>query len=79
MVVKHWNRFPREAVFPFLEVFKTWLRIIEYIVLERTFKGHLVQPPCNEQGQLPSDQVAESPVQPDSESFQRWGIYHLSV
>jgi len=30
--------------------------------LEGTFKGHLVQPPCSEQGQLPLDQVAKSPV-----------------
>jgi len=45
--------------------------------LEGTFKGHLVQTPCSEQGhQL--HQVAQSPVQPGLECFQGWGIYHLS-
>ncbi|KAK4833081.1 hypothetical protein QYF61_027743 [Mycteria americana] len=38
-------------------------RIIEWFGLERTFTGHLVQPPCNEQGHLQLDQVAQSPVQ----------------
>jgi len=28
------------------------------------------QPPCNEQGRLQPDQVAQSPVQPDLECFQ---------
>ena len=42
------------------------------------FKRHLVQPPCNDQGHLPLDQVAQSPVQSDLECFQGWGIYHLS-
>ena len=28
------------------------------------FKAHLVQYPCNKQGHLPRDQVAQSPVQP---------------
>ncbi|KAK4822001.1 hypothetical protein QYF61_006615, partial [Mycteria americana] len=46
--------------------------------LDGTFKGHLVQPPCNEQGHLQLDQVAQSPVQPDLECFQGWGIYRLS-
>jgi len=32
--------------------------------LEGAFKGHLVQPPCGEQGHLRLDQVAQSPVQP---------------
>ena len=40
--------------------------------------GHLVQPPCNQQGHLQLAQVAQSPVQPDLECFQGWGIYHLS-
>ncbi|KAK4818441.1 hypothetical protein QYF61_013128 [Mycteria americana] len=43
-----------------------------------TFKGHVVQTPCNEQGHLQLDQVAQSPIQPDLECFQGWGIYHLS-
>jgi len=46
--------------------------------LEGTFKGRLAQPPCSEQGHLALDQVAQSPVQPDLECFQGWGIYHLS-
>jgi len=37
--------------------------------LEGTFKGHLVQPPCNEQGHLQLDHVAHSPIQPDLECF----------
>jgi len=53
-------------------------RIIEYFGLEGTFKGHLVQPPCNKQEHLPLDQVAQSPIQPDLECFQGWSIYHLS-
>jgi len=46
--------------------------------LEGTFKGHLVQLPCNKYGHLQLDQVAQSPVQPGLECFQGWGIYHLS-
>jgi len=53
-------------------------KIIERFGLEGTFKGHLVQHPCSEQGHLQQDQVAQSPVQPDLECFQGWGIYHLS-
>ncbi|KAK4823100.1 hypothetical protein QYF61_025838 [Mycteria americana] len=41
------------------------LGIIEWFGLEGTFKGHLVQPRCNEQGHLQLDQVAQSPLQPD--------------
>ena len=53
-------------------------RITEWFGLEGTFKGHLVQPLCNEQGHLQLDQVAQSPVQPELESFQGWGTYHPS-
>jgi len=53
-------------------------RIIEQFGLEGTFKGHLVQTPCNEQGHLQLDQVAWSPVQPGCDCFQGWGIHHLS-
>jgi len=31
--------------------------------LKGTFKGHLVQLTCSEQGQLQLDQVAQSPIQ----------------
>jgi len=51
---------------------------IEQFGLEGTFKSHLVQQPCNEQGHHLLDQVAWSPVQPHLECFQGWGIYHLS-
>jgi len=34
-------------------------KIIECFGLEGTFKSHLVQPPCNEQGHLQLDQVAQ--------------------
>jgi len=46
--------------------------------LEGTFRGHLVQTPCREQGHLQLDQVAQSPVQPGLERFQGWGIDRLS-
>jgi len=45
-------------------------RIIECFGLEGTFRGHLVQRPCSEQGHLQLDQVAQSVVQPGLESFQ---------
>ena len=43
-------------------------RITESFELERTFKGHLVQLPCNEQGRPQLDQVAQSLVQRGLES-----------
>ena len=46
-------------------------RIIELVELEGTLKDLLVQLPCNEQGHLQLDQVAQSPVQPDL-------IHHIS-
>jgi len=52
-------------------------RMTECFGLEGTFKGHLAQPPCSEQGHL-LDQVAQSAVQPGLECFQGWGIQHLS-
>ena len=42
---------------------------MECFELGETFKGHLVQLPCNEQGHFYLDQVAQSPVQPDLECF----------
>ena len=54
------------------EMIHCWIcfhhRIIE--LLEGTFKGHLVQLPCNEQGHLQLDQVAQSFFQPDLEGLQ---------
>jgi len=47
--------------------------------LEGTFNIHLVQFPCNKQGHLPLGKVAQSPIQPDLECLQGWGIYHFSV
>ena len=47
--------------------------VTELFQLDRTFKGHLVHVPCNEQGHLQLYQVAQSPVQPDLECLQRMG------
>lgn len=40
-------------------------RIIELFVLKGTFKAHLVQHPCSEQGRLQLKHVAQTPVQPN--------------
>jgi len=45
--------------------------------LEGTFKGHLVQHPCNEQGHLQLDQVAQSPVQSLSKLLLLATYFHL--
>ena len=45
----------------------------EQFELEGTFKG-----PVYEQGHLQLDQVAQSPIQPDLECLQGWGMNHLS-
>ncbi len=45
-------------------------RIIESFELEGTFKGHLVQLPCDEQEHPQLDQVAQSHIQPDFECLQ---------
>ena len=62
------------------EVLFSWhrIRIIELFEMEGILKGHLVQPPCNEQGHPQVDQVAQSPIQPDLGCLQGWGIHHLS-
>jgi len=44
-------------------------RITEPLELEGTFKGHLVQLPCNEQGHAQLDQVAQGLIQPHLESL----------
>jgi len=46
--------------------------------LEGTLKDHLVQIPCNEEGHRQLKLVAQSPVPPDLECLQGWGILHLS-
>ena len=56
------------------EVPLDFLRTTEWFGLEGTSKGPT---PCHEQGHLQLDQVAQSPVQPERECFQGWGIGHL--
>lgn len=66
-------------VFFIKSVEKCVYEFIEFFWLEGTFKGHLVQLPCREQGHLQLDQVAQSSVQPDRECFQGWGTYSLQT
>jgi len=53
-------------------------RIIECFGWERTFRGHLAQSPCSEQGHLQQVQVAQNPIRLDLECFQGWGLNYLS-
>jgi len=53
-------------------------RNIECFGLEGTFRVHLAQHPCSEQGHLQLGQVAQSPVQPGLECFQGWDLHCLS-
>ncbi|KAK4821804.1 hypothetical protein QYF61_003833 [Mycteria americana] len=48
------------------------------IWVAKDLKDHLVPTPCHGQGQLPLDQVAQSPMQPGLEHFQGWGIHNFS-
>ena len=57
---------------------RTHHRFIEWFKSEGTFKGYLVQLPWIKQGYLQLDQAAQSPIQPDLECLQGWGIHHLS-
>ena len=50
--------------------------IIASLELEGTFKGHLVQVPCNEQGHAQLHQVTH--IQPHRESLQGQDINHTS-
>ena len=53
-------------------------RMKECFGLEETFKDHLVQPSGHGQGHFSLGQVAQSPIQPDFEHFQGWGIHNIS-
>jgi len=53
-------------------------RITEWIGLEGTLKTIQFQALCHSQGHLPLDQVSQSPIQPDLEHSQRWGVHRLS-
>ena len=53
-------------------------RIIEFLELEWTFRGHLVQLSCNEPGYIQLDHVGQSLIQPLLESLQGLGIHHIS-
>ena len=48
-------------------------RITESLELEGTFKDHLVQLPCNEQGHPQLDLGVQGLIQPHLESPQGWG------
>lgn len=56
-----------------------WLIHIEWFGLGGIFRGHLVQPSCQWQGHQKQEQVVQSPIQPELESFKWWGIHHLSA
>jgi len=53
-------------------------RIVEWFVLEGTLQTIQFQPPCHQQGHLPPDQVAQSPIQPGLENCQGGGSHSCS-
>lgn len=62
---------------------KSWRQVLlkldsNSFQLEGIFKHHLVQLPYNGKSHWHLDQVGQSPVQPDIECLQEWGIHHLS-
>jgi len=54
-------------------------RVTECFGLEGTFRGHLPQPSCSEQGHLQPDQVAQSPVPPGLEYNDPMHQYRLGA
>lgn len=53
--------------------------VIELFESEGTFRGHLLQSPCSEQGDLQLHQLAQSSIQPSCECLScRWGIHCIS-
>ena len=46
--------------------------------VRRDLQDHLIPKACYRQGHLPLDLVAQSPIQPGHECFQRGGIHNLS-
>jgi len=59
----------------FVSIKKFKNKIMESLELERTFKGYLVQLPCNEQGRAQLDEIARSPIQPGLECLHGQGIH----
>lgn len=53
-------------------------KIMKWFELEVTFKGHVVQLPCNEQGHLSLEQVTKSSIQPGLEYSLGLGMHQLS-
>ena len=53
-------------------------RVIEFLELKGTFRGHQVQLPWSKQGHAQLDQIARGLIHPHLESFQRWGINNTS-
>jgi len=64
--------------FKLIPSFTVYHRTIESLELERTFKDHLVQLPCNEQGHPQLDQVVRGLIQPCLESLLGWSINHIT-
>lgn len=69
-------------MFSLIVVLQTYQRIIEQWTdfgWKGPFKYHLVHSPCHWQGHLSLDQITQSPIQPDSEHLQGWGIHNQYV
>jgi len=55
-----------------------WYVLLQNHRIIQTFKDPQVQLPCNEQGHLQLEQVAQNLIHPDLECLQGWGIPHIS-